>query len=69
MADRCSNGVDSFKAEHGPDLAEVTTVHKAEAQEVGAMVKEREMGIKSKTKTAKIISFIKSCLTFKMYIN
>ena len=42
-----SNGGGSFEVEHGPDAAEVTNVHEAGAREVGDVVREGEMWIKS----------------------
>ena len=39
----------SFKVKHGSDAAEVTDVHEARAGEVGDVVGEREMRIKSNT--------------------
>ena len=41
-----------FRVKHGSDAAEVTDVHEAGAGEVGDVVGEREMTIKSNTKIA-----------------
>ena len=46
------DGGGSFRVKHGSDAADVTDVHKAGAGEVGSVVGEREMRIKSKTKIA-----------------
>ena len=46
------NGGGSFKVKHGSNAAEVTHVHEAEAEEVGDVVGEREMRIKSNTDIA-----------------
>ena len=47
-----SNGGGSFEVEHGSDAAEVTNVHEAGAREVGDVVRDGEMLIKSYTKIA-----------------
>src|SRR6218665_94321 len=46
------NGGGSFRVKHGSDAAEVTDVHEAGAGEVGDVVGERELRIKSNTKIA-----------------
>ena len=45
----------SFKVPHGPDAAEVTNVHKALVQEVGDMVREREMRIVDKEEVELVV--------------
>jgi len=50
--DVSGNAGGSFIGEHGSDPAKVTDVDKAEAGEVGDVVGEREMRIKSNTKIA-----------------
>jgi len=40
----------SFRGEHGPDLVEVTDVHKAGVQEVEKVVRERDMRFKGNAK-------------------
>ena len=50
MDDEGGDGGDNFRVKHGSDAAEVTDVHEAEAGEVGDVVGEREMRIKSNTK-------------------
>ena len=47
MDDGGGNGGGSFRVKHGSDAAEVTDVHEAGAGEVGDVVGEREMRIKS----------------------
>lgn len=42
----------SFEVQNGLDAAEVTSVHEADVQEVGCVVREREMRIKSDAKYA-----------------
>ena len=42
----------SFRFKHGSDAAEFMDVHEAEAGEVGDVVGDREMRIKSNTKIA-----------------
>ena len=44
------DGGGSFRVKHGSDTAEVTDVHEAGAGEVGDVVGEREISIKSNTK-------------------
>ena len=44
------NGGDRFRAKHGSDAAKVTDMHEAGAGEIGDVVGEREMGVKSNTK-------------------
>ena len=51
MDDGGGDGGSSFKFKHGSDAAEVTYVHKSEAGEVGDVVGEREMRIKSRPNT------------------
>ena len=46
------NGGGRFKVELESDASEVTDVHKAGTGEVGDVVRERETGVKSNTKTA-----------------
>ena len=50
MDDGGGNGGGSFRVKHGSNAAEFTDVH--EAEEVGDVVGEREMRIKSNTKIA-----------------
>ena len=50
MDDGGGNAGGSFKVKHGSNAAEVTDVHEAGAGEVGDVVGEREMRIKSNTK-------------------
>ena len=45
----------NFKVKHGSDAAEITYLHKAGTGEVGDVVGEREMRIKSNTKILLII--------------
>ena len=52
MDDGGGVGGGSFKVKHGSDAAEVTDVHEAGAGEVGDVIGEREMRIKSNTKIA-----------------
>ena len=52
MDDGGGNGGGSFRVKHGSDAEEVTDVHEAGAGEVGDVVGEREMRIKSNTKIA-----------------
>lgn len=40
----------SFEVEHGPDVGEVANVHESGVQEVGDVVYETEIRIKSNTK-------------------
>ena len=47
-----SNGGGSFEVELGSDAAEVTNVHEAEARNVGDVIREAEMLIKSYYKIA-----------------
>ena len=47
MDDGGGNGGCNFKVKHGSNAAEVTDVHEAGAGEVGDVVGEREMRIKS----------------------
>ena len=47
-----SNGGGNFEVEHGSNAAEVTNVHEAGAREVGDVIREGEMCIKSNTKIA-----------------
>ena len=50
MDDGGGDGGGSFRVKHGSDAAKVTDVHEAGAGEVGDVVGEREMRIKSNTK-------------------
>ena len=50
MDDGGGNGGDSFRVKHGSDSTEVTDMHEAGAGEVGYVVGEREMRIKSNIK-------------------
>jgi len=52
MDDGGGDGEGSFKVKHGSDAAEVTNVHETGPGEVGDVVGEREMRIKSKTRIA-----------------
>jgi len=52
MDDGGGDGGGSFRLKHGLDAAEVTDVHEAKAGEVGDVVEDREMRIKSNTKIA-----------------
>ena len=45
-----SNGRGSFEVEHGSDAAQVTNVHEARVREVGDVIREEEMLIKSYSK-------------------
>ena len=52
MDDGGGNGGGSFRVKHGSDATKVTDVHEAGAGEVGDVVGEREMRIKSNTRIA-----------------
>ena len=52
MDDGGGDGGGNFKVMHGLDAADVTDVREAGAGEVGDVVGEREMRIKSNTKIA-----------------
>ena len=52
MDDGGGNGGGSFRVKHGLAAAKVTDVHEAGGGEVGDVVGEREMRIKSNTKIA-----------------
>ena len=52
MDDEGVNGGGSFRVKHGSDAADFTDVHEAGAEEVGEVVGEREMRIKSNTRIA-----------------
>ena len=52
MDDGGGDGEGSFKVKHWSDAAEVTDVQEAGAVEVGDVVGERQMRIKSNTKIA-----------------
>src|SRR6218665_3018308 len=52
MDDGGGNGGGSFRVKRGSNAAEVADVHEAGAGEVGDVVGERELRIKSNTKTA-----------------
>ena len=50
QVEKGGDGGGSFKVKHGSNAAEVTDVHEAAAGEVGDVVREGVMGIKSNTK-------------------
>ena len=52
MYDGGGDGGGSFRVKHGSDAVEVTDVHESGAGEARDVVGEREMRIKSNTKTA-----------------
>ena len=54
MDDGGGNGGGSFRVKHGSYAAEVTDVHETGAGEIGDVVGEREMRIKSNTKIAEV---------------